>query len=192
MLLVATGLIGYLIGAIPAGVVITRLWGAPDVRQVGSGHIGTTNTYRQAGLAAAVLVALVDLFKGVGAVLLGLTLSGDAWALPVAGVAAVTGHCWSVYIGFRGGMGLATAGGIFLWLLPGGPVIFTAVWLAARALLRHTARAVMVGLTLGTPATLLIWRPSGPVTAYTLAVVIVLLIRHVSDLYRQYDVLREA
>jgi glycerol-3-phosphate acyltransferase PlsY len=185
-LLLISGIIGYFIGAVPTGVVVTRLWGAPDVREMGSGHIGTTNTYRQAGLAAAVLVALVDLLKGVGAALLGLALTGDLWAVPVAGVAAVAGHCWSVFIGFRGGMGLATAGGIFLWLLPGGPVIFTAIWLVARALLQHTARAVMVGLALGTPVALLIWWPPPHVMAYVLAVVVVLLIRHISDFYREY------
>lgn len=76
---------GYLIGAFPTGVVVTRLWGAPDVRQEGSGHVGATNTFRQAGLGAAVLVALVDLLKGVGAVLVGLALTGDAWVVPVAG-----------------------------------------------------------------------------------------------------------
>jgi glycerol-3-phosphate acyltransferase PlsY len=187
MLLFATGIIGYLIGAIPTGVVVTRLWGAPDVRHSGSGHVGSTNVYRQAGPVAAVLVALVDLLKGIAAAALGLALTGNPWAFPVAGVAAVAGHCWSVYISFRGGMGLAPAGGIFLWQLPGGPVVFAAIWLAARAVLRHTARAVMVGLILGTPISLLLWRPSPPVTVYTLAVTVLLLIRHVSDFHREYD-----
>jgi glycerol-3-phosphate acyltransferase PlsY len=128
------------------------------------------------------LVALLDLLKGVAAVGLGLVLTGDPWALPVAGAAAVAGHCWSVYIGFCGGMGLATAGGIFLWQLPAGPVIFTAISAAARLGLRHTGRAVVVGLALGTPITLLLWRPSPPVMAYTLTAVAVLLIRYVSEL----------
>jgi glycerol-3-phosphate acyltransferase PlsY len=185
MLLLAAGVIGYLVGAFPSGVVVTRLWGAPDVRRAGSGHIGTTNTYRQAGLLAAVLVAALDLFKGVAAAWLGLALTGHPWALPVAGAAAVAGHCWPVYVGFQGGMGLATAGGIFLWQLPAGPVIFTAIWVAARIVLRHTARAVVVGLALGTPITLLLWHPSPPVMAYTLAAVAVLLIRYVSKLTRE-------
>lgn len=186
-MLLLTGVIGYLVGATPTGVLVTRLWGAPDVRQVGSGHIGATNTYRQAGLVAAALVALIDLSKGVVAVLLGLALSRDPWALPLAGTAAVAGHCWSVYIGFRGGMGLATAGGIFLWLLPAGAVIFTVIWLAARTISKHTARAVIVGLVLGAPVTLLIWRPPLPLVAYTLAAVTMLLVRHISNLNRKYD-----
>lgn len=189
--LLLSGIIGYLIGAFPTGVVVTRLWGAPDVRWAGSGHTGATNMYRQAGLVAALLVALIDLFKGVAAVLLGLALTGNPWVLPIAGVAAVAGHCWSVYIGFRGGMGLATAGGIFLWLLPVGPVVFVILWLVARATLHHTARAVLVGLALGTPATLLLWQPSPPVVAYTLVVVAVLLVRHASDFHREYNVVRE-
>jgi glycerol-3-phosphate acyltransferase PlsY len=187
VLLLLSGIAGYLIGAFPSGVVVARGWGAPDVRWAGSGHIGTTNAYRQAGMAAAVLVALVDLFKGVAAVSLGLALTGDPWALPVAGAAAVIGHCWSVYIGFRGGMGLATAGGIFLWLFPFGPIVFVILWLIARALLHHTARAVMVGLVLGTPITLLLWRPAPPVIAFTLAAVTVLLVRHLADFHREYN-----
>jgi glycerol-3-phosphate acyltransferase PlsY len=186
-LLVAIG--GYLIGAFPSGVVVTRLWGARDVRQAGSGHSGTTNTYRQAGLLAAVLVFVVDLTKGLVAVWLGMALTGyQAWVIPVAGAAAVLGHCWSVYVGFRGGMGVSTAGGIFLWVLPGGVVVFTVIWLAARALLRRllkgayrSPQGVIVGLALGAPIALLLWSPPLPATAYTIAAVAILLVRHASQ-----------
>jgi glycerol-3-phosphate acyltransferase PlsY len=188
VLLVGIG--GYLIGAFPTGVVVTRLWGKRDVRQAGSGHSGTTNTYRQAGLLAAVSVFIVDLAKGLIAVWLGMALTGyQAWALPVAGAAAVLGHCWSVYVGFRGGMGVATAGGIFLWVLPGGVVVFTVIWLAARALLRRflkgayrSPQGVVVGLVLGAPVSLLLWSPSLPATAYTIAAVVILLVRHASQI----------
>ena len=184
------GIEGYLIGAFPTGVIVTRLWGARDVRQAGSGHSGTTNTYRQAGLLAAVLVFVVDLAKGLLAVWLGMALTGyQAWVIPVAGAAAVAGHCWSVYVGFRGGMGVSTAGGIFLWVLPGGIVVFTAIWLAARALLRHflkgtyrSPQGVMAGLVLGAPIALLLWSPPLAVTAYTVAAVIILVVRHASQI----------
>ena len=190
LLALLVGIGGYLIGAFPTGVVVTRLWGARDVRQTGSGHSGTTNTYRQAGLLAAVLVFAVDLAKGLIAVWLGMALTGyQAWVIPVAGAAAVLGHCWPVYVGFRGGMGVSTAGGIFLWVLPGGVVVFTAIWLAARALLRHflkgayrSPQAVIVGLALGTPVALLLWSPPSPVTAYTLAAAVVLVVRHISQI----------
>jgi glycerol-3-phosphate acyltransferase PlsY len=188
VLLVAIG--GYLIGAFPTGVVVTRLWGARDVLQAGSGHSGTTNTYRQAGLLAAVLVFVVDLVKGLTAVWLGMALTGNqTWVIPVAGAAAVLGHCWPVYVGFRGGMGVSTAGGIFLWVLPYGVVVFTAIWLAARALLRHflkgayrSPQGVIAGLALGAPVALLLWSPPLPVAAYTLAAVIILLVRHASQI----------
>jgi len=188
VLLVAIG--GYLIGAFPTGVVVTRLWGARDVLQAGSGHSGTTNTYRQAGLLAAILVFAIDLVKGLIAVWLGMALTGyQAWVIPVAGAAAVLGHCWPVYVGFRGGMGVSTAGGIFLWVLPGGVVVFTAIWLAARALLRHFLKGayrsplgVIAGLALGAPVALLLWSPTLPATAYTLAAVVILLVRHASQI----------
>ena len=184
------GIGGYLIGAFPTGVVVTRLWGRRDVRQAGSGHSGTTNTYRQAGLLAAGLVFVVDLAKGLIAVWLGMALTGyQTWVIPVAGVAAVLGHCWSVYVGFRGGMGVSTAGGIFLWVLPGGVVVFAAIWLAARALLRRllkgayrSPQGVIVGLALGAPIALLLWSPPLPATAYTIAAVVILLVRHASQI----------
>jgi hypothetical protein len=75
--------------------------------------------------------------------------------------------------------------------LPLGPVVFVILWLVARALLHHTARAVLVSLALGTPVTLLLWRPAPPVIAFTLAAVAVLLVRHLSDFHRQYNVIRE-
>jgi glycerol-3-phosphate acyltransferase PlsY len=171
LLVLLVGIGGYLIGAFPTGVVVTRLWGVRDVRQAGSGHSGTTNTYRQAGLLAAGLVFVVDLAKGLIAVWLGMALTGyQAWVIPVAGAASVLGHCWPVYVGFRGGMGVSTAGGIFLWVLPGGVVVFTAIWLAAR------------GLLLVAPVALLLWSPPLPVTAYTVAAVIILLVRHASQI----------
>ena len=184
------GIGGYLIGAFPTGVVVTRLWGARDVRQAGSGHSGATNTYRQAGLLAAILVFVVDLTKGLIAAWLGMVLTGyQVWAMPVAGAAAVLGHCWSVYVGFRGGMGISTAGGIFLWVLPGGVIVFTAIWLAARALLRRFLKGayqsplgVIVALVLGAPIALLLWSPPLPVTAYTIAAIAILLVRHVSQI----------
>ena len=98
LLALLVGIGGYLIGAFPTGVVVTRLWGARDVRQTGSGHSGTTNTYRQAGLLAAVLVFVVDLVKGLMAVWLGMALTGyQTWVIPVAGAAAVLGHCSCCY-----------------------------------------------------------------------------------------------
>ncbi|HEC22044.1 MAG TPA: glycerol-3-phosphate acyltransferase, partial [Chloroflexi bacterium] len=102
---------GYLLGSIPTGVLLARLFGWPDPRTHGSGHIGGLNSLRGGGLVAGVLVALGDLAKGFAAVWLAEHLSPGPWAIPLGGVAAVIGHNWPVWLGFSGGMGLATAGG---------------------------------------------------------------------------------
>lgn len=120
--ILVTTVTGYVIGAIPSGVMIGRLRGV-DPRGAGSGRTGTTNALRTLGPALAVVVLLLDVAKGVIAVLAGAwvarALGGDsAWAAAVAGVAAVVGHVRSVFIGFGGGRGVATGGGAILVLAP--------------------------------------------------------------------------
>lgn len=115
---------GYLLGAIPFGVIASRLAGGSDPRQHGSGRTGATNTLRSLGPAWAVAVLVLDLGKGAAAVLLARLLyqadgfAGTEWVAAAAGFAAVCGHNWSPFIGFRGGRGVATAGGGLLVMSP--------------------------------------------------------------------------
>ena len=115
--LVVAVLVGYLIGAIPSGVLVGRLAGI-DPRERGSGRTGTTNALRTLGMRWAAVVAVLDLAKGIVAVLAGSAIGPEPWAGSLAGVAAVIGHVWSVFIGFRGGRGVATGGGAMLVLAP--------------------------------------------------------------------------
>jgi glycerol-3-phosphate acyltransferase PlsY len=115
-LLVAV-LLGYLIGAIPSGVLVGRLRGV-DPRDAGSGRTGTTNAIRTLGPGLAALVAALDLGKGIVAVLLMNAIGPAPWAGALAGIAAVVGHVKSVFIGFHGGRGVATGGGAMLVLAP--------------------------------------------------------------------------
>jgi glycerol-3-phosphate acyltransferase PlsY len=117
-------LIGYLIGALPFGMVAGRLAGGVDLRETGSRRTGATNTLRTLGWRWAALVLLLDVGKGVAGVLLARALyvagpPGSAeWVQAAAGLAAVVGHNWSVFIGLRGGRGVATSGGGMLVLSP--------------------------------------------------------------------------
>ena len=109
----------YLIGAIPTGVILTRLVGGEDIRSAGSGNIGATNVYRVAGRKLGVITLVGDCLKGVIPLLIaqqgfGLTAGGIA----LVALAAFIGHCYPVYLGFKGGKGVATALGIFLVLSP--------------------------------------------------------------------------
>ncbi|MFH2125460.1 MAG: glycerol-3-phosphate acyltransferase, partial [Pseudomonadota bacterium] len=102
---------GYLLGAVPFGLLVSRALGGPDPRQGGSGNIGATNVARQAGRAAGVLTLLLDIGKGLGPAVL-----TDYWLTPwwagAVGLAAFVGHCWPVYLSFRGGKGVATFLGV--------------------------------------------------------------------------------
>lgn len=108
---------GYLIGAIPSGVLIGRLRGI-DPRDSGSGRTGTTNALRSLGPRWAAAVALLDVAKGVVAVVVGGFIGPEPWAGAMAGVAAVVGHVRSIFIGFGGGRGVATGAGAMLVLAP--------------------------------------------------------------------------
>ncbi|BCR03534.1 glycerol-3-phosphate acyltransferase [Desulfuromonas versatilis] len=120
MLGLATALIAaYLIGAIPTGVLLTRLAGVGDVRQSGSGNIGATNVYRVAGRRLGILTLVGDALKGVIPVLYAAAvLRYPDLQLGLVALAAFLGHCYPVYLGFKGGKGVATALGIYLVLSP--------------------------------------------------------------------------
>jgi glycerol-3-phosphate acyltransferase PlsY len=109
----------YLLGSIPFGLLLGKLFGAADVRKAGSGNIGATNVARVAGPLAGILTLLLDAAKGALAVLLAARLTNDSalWMM-IAGLCALVGHCFPIWLGFRGGKGVATAAGIFLVLCP--------------------------------------------------------------------------
>jgi glycerol-3-phosphate acyltransferase PlsY len=132
--LIGSLLMGYLLGSIPFGLLLTRLFGAGDLRSIGSGNIGATNVLRtgRKGLAAATL--LLDLGKGFAAVWLAGYLPGSDPAL--VGLAAVLGHCFPVWLKFRGGKGVATLMGVCLGLGWAIGLTYAAVWLAVLGLAR--------------------------------------------------------
>ena len=131
-----------MLGSIPFGVLLTRWGGAGDLRAIGSGNIGATNVLRtgRKGLAAATL--LLDALKGVAAVLLVAQLwPGDE---PLAAAGAFLGHCYPVWLRFRGGKGVATLGGIVLALSWPAGLIYAALWVGMLALFRVSSLAGMI------------------------------------------------
>ena len=133
--------LGYLLGSIPFGVILTGIAGAGDLRQIGSGNIGATNVLRtgRKGLAAATL--LLDLLKGAAAVWMAEALWPGFGVLAAAG--AFIGHCYPVWLGFKGGKGVATLMGIVLALHWPSGLVFAAVWLGLLATLRISSVAGM-------------------------------------------------
>ena len=138
-------LLGYLIGSIPFGLLLTRAAGMGDVRKIGSGNIGATNVLRTGhkGLAAGTL--LLDLLKGLAPVLIAERLGGEVAAAFAAG-AAVLGHCFPVWLGFKGGKGVATNAGVAFGLAWPVGLAYAFVWLSVLAIFRISSLAGMAAV----------------------------------------------
>jgi glycerol-3-phosphate acyltransferase PlsY len=178
-------LLGYLSGSMTPSIWITRLVKGTDVRDAGSGHATTTNTIRQAGFGWGALVLIVDIGKGFLPTWLALTYAPAIWIVPLTAGAAVIGHCWPVFAGFRGGMGLACAGGSVLavdWL---AGVIGLGLLIALVLIIKHGARAsVFTGILMAPLFWLLGFR--GIEFWVALAVGAVIAFRFLIDWNRQY------
>jgi len=150
----------YLVAAVPTGVVLTRLMGLEDVRSRGSGNIGATNVYRVAGKLPGILTLLGDILKGFLPLLaVKYWLAPTPLQLGVAGVVAIVGHCYPVYLRFKGGKGVATALGIFLVLDPPALLGGALVFLAAVALSRYISLGSVLAAIAVPLFTLLFGRP---------------------------------
>ena len=134
-------LLGYLVGSLPFAIWVTRFAKNVDVRDAGSGHAGTTNTFRQAGLGWSLVVLVLDVAKGFIPTLLAIRYTNETWVIALTAAGAVIGHCWTVFAQFRGGMGLATFGGTLLAVNWFAFLMGLGLLLAITITLRHTARA---------------------------------------------------
>ncbi len=143
--LIWAALLGYLIGSIPFGLLLTKAAGMGDVRQIGSGNIGATNVLRTGnkGLAAGTLV--LDLFKGFAPVAVAGHLWGEV-AMAFAAGAAVLGHCFPVWLGFKGGKGVATNAGVAFGLAWPLGLAYAFVWLSVLAIFRISSLAGMAAV----------------------------------------------
>lgn len=140
-------LVGGILGAIPFGVLITRFLGVEDPRKSGSGNIGATNVIRTSGWKSGVLTLLLDVLKGVAAILFARYVASrvSAPALePIAALAAVLGHMYSPFTGFRGGKGVATGLGVFALLAPGPTALAALVFILVVAVTRYVSLGSML------------------------------------------------
>ena len=143
MLALAAFAIGYLLGSIPFGLLLTRAAGLGDVRKIGSGNIGATNVLRTGNKKLAAATLLLDAFKGTAAVLIAHKAFGPEAGM-IAGFAAFLGHLFPVWLGFKGGKGVATYIGILLGLAPGMVLVFAAVWLSIAFLSKYSSLSALV------------------------------------------------
>ena len=143
MMQIVAALIGYLCGSIPFGLILAKAAGLGDVRKVGSGNIGATNVLRLGNKWIAALTLLLDALKGTIPVLV-VGHFGDAQAGIIAGLAAMAGHIFPVWLGFKGGKGVATNVGVLLGLYWPLGLIFIGVWLTLAFLFRFSSLAALV------------------------------------------------
>lgn len=135
-MLLLWAVLGYLLGSVPFGVLITRAMNLGDLRSIGSGNIGATNVLRTGNKGAAAATLILDGGKGAAAVLLAKAFGGDVWVMQVAGLAAFVGHCFPVWLKFKGGKGVATFLGLMLALAWPVGLLCCATWAAAVAATR--------------------------------------------------------
>ena len=173
-------LIGYLLGSIPFGLLLTRMTGAGDLRQIGSGNIGATHVLRtgRKGLAAATL--LLDLAKGAAAVLVGAAMVDGGG--PMAGAMAFIGHCYPVWLRFAGGKGVATMMGVITALHWPAGIVFALVWLAA---LFGTRWSSVGGMAAAVSAPIAMWFMDRiDLVPVALALALIVLWRHRANIAR--------
>ena len=141
--IVLAGIIGYLLGCIPSGVLISKAYGIRDIRKLGSGNSGTTNVLRNLGWLPSVLTLVCDCLKGYVACLIGKHLGGDP-AMLTGGLCAILGHDFPVFMGFKGGKGIATSLGLILAINPWLALALLVVQIIAVALTRDMSIASLI------------------------------------------------
>jgi len=172
--------LSYLLGSIPFGLILTRLAGLGDLRDIGSGNIGATNVLRTGSKRLAALTLLLDLLKGTIAVLLGSHWGQDT--ATIAGFGAFLGHLFPVWLGFRGGKGVATYIGVLLGLYWPAALVFCVIWLVVAFAFRYSSLSALVA-SAATPGLLVLngqWR----IAALFLIFTLLLYWRHADNIAR--------
>ena len=180
-ILLLWALLGYLIGSVPFGIILTRAMNLGDLRQIGSGNIGATNVLRTGNKTAAALTLLLDGGKGAVAVLLGRYIAGED-AAQIAALAALVGHCFPIWLGFNGGKGVATFLGIMLALAWPIGICALATWAFVAAIMRYSSLAALMAAGLSPLWAFVTGR--GDVLLLTLILGILIYIRHAANISR--------
>ena len=179
--LILAAALGYLLGSIPFGIVITRVLGLGDLRAIGSGNIGATNVLRTGNKGAAAATLILDAAKGAAAVLVARATVGED-AAQVAGLAAFLGHLYPIWLNFKGGKGVATFLGILLALAWPAGIAACATWAAVAALGRISSLAALVAAALA-PAWLILLG-HGQMLALVVILAALVILRHGANIAR--------
>ncbi len=185
-------LLGYLLGSIPFGLILANLIGRTDVREQGSGNIGATNVSRVAGPLAGILTLVMDTAKGAVSVLLAARFSDNASsAMMFAGLAALLGHCFPVWLQFKGGKGVATALGVFLALSPAAALAALFLFVLAVSFWRYVSLGSLAATAAMPMLIYFLWAPGHApplvITLGTLFACVLIFYKHDANLQRLLD-----
>ena len=173
----------YLIGSIPMGLIFGKLFWKKDLRQYGSHNIGATNAWRILGRKAGLLIFIFDFLKGQLGVLLGACMFASPGAMVVGGLFAMLGHMFPIFIGFKGGKGVATALGVIAALMPKVTAIVFIVWLVLTLITRYVSVASIVAAVL-TPILAAAFREPIIYFLFALVAAVVIVFRHRENIQR--------
>ena len=182
-------IIAYLLGSLPFGLILAKLFGGGDVRKAGSGNIGATNVLRVVGPLAGILTLLLDAAKGWSAVsLAGRVTHEQTTDMVLAGFLAMIGHCFPVWLGFRGGKGVATAAGVFLALCPSAFLAALVLFIVVVSFWRYVSLASLAAAAALPLLVYLLWAPRfappESVTLGSLAIAALVIVQHRGNINR--------
>jgi glycerol-3-phosphate acyltransferase PlsY len=173
----------YVVGAIPFGLLVVRAVTGHDIRKEGSGNIGATNVFRTAGPALGIGVLVLDLLKGLLPVLVARRLGVPPATLVFVGLAAIAGHNWSLFLGGKGGKGIATSYGVLLALSPMAGILAGLIWIAVVVATRYASLASLLGM-LAVPVVIGVRREPPAYLAFGIVAVVFAFYRHRANITR--------
>ena len=176
--------VGYLLGSLSFALLLVRWKTGRDIRTEGSGNAGATNVLRSHGRALGIMVAVLDVAKGAVAVLLVRLITADPRYAAAAGVAAILGHVFPIYSGFRGGKGVATAIGAFLALAPWAALVSVGIFVLVVALTRYVSLGSVLAMVLLPPVAGLFFHAPEPVLVAAAATAVLVVFKHLENLKR--------
>ena len=173
----------YLCGAVPFGFIITKVFTGLDVRNYGSKNPGATNVFRVAGPLAGIITLLLDSAKGFIPVFIANYIMNNQSIAVIAGLCAITGHMWTVFLKFKGGKGVATAAGVFLALMPLSVLFAIGVFILVFTLFSYISLASIIA-ALCLPIFALVTKSSNLIIIFSLIISIAVLIKHIPNIKR--------
>lgn len=178
-----TGVIAYLVGSIPSGLILGKLFWHTDLRKYGSHNIGATNAWRTLGKVPGIIVFLADSLKGQAGVLLGLSLVGTPLAAVIGGLLAIIGHSFSLFLRFRGGKGVATSLGVLTMLMGNVTLIVFVLWFTIVYMTRYVSLGSVVAGVL-TPILAALFAYPMEYIVFTVIAALLVIVRHRENIKR--------